>query len=224
MVKFQIQTIRAIVILLMLGASPLSVTYSFAETNDNQEEKYGENATKSIKKNGLGAILTEKIVNGKLEVRHYILPNEFSNEDLRRMLSIEDQISWAYVNYEAYHSGIVLFDGKASKVGENLWKISTNNMLNFGEGQIGLELSKKSNDYQMLMDETELDEDLNYRVIFSGKITETDEENEFVVFFMNSVLKNPEMTQNNRLLQTDEIAINSEKMICSSQEFNNYIR
>ena len=29
---------------------------------------------------------------------------------------------WAYVNYKAYNSGIVLFDGKASKVGDNLWR------------------------------------------------------------------------------------------------------
>ena len=39
MVKFQDRTIGVIAILLMLSASPLSVTYSFADIEDIQEEK-----------------------------------------------------------------------------------------------------------------------------------------------------------------------------------------
>ncbi len=64
---------------------------------------------------------TEKVVDGKLQVHHCVLPENVSEIGLKRMLSFDGQMSWAYVNYKAYQSGIVLFDGKASKMGENLW-------------------------------------------------------------------------------------------------------
>jgi hypothetical protein len=89
-------------------------------------------------------------VNGKLEVRQYVLPEEISEADLKRTLSFEGQMSWAYVNFKAYQSGIVLFDGKASKMGENLCEIS-------------------------IQDDYSLDDELVYKVVFSGKIAETDE-------------------------------------------------
>ena len=186
MVKSQIRIIGALVILLMLGASPLSVNYSFAEKLENHEEN-----------SELRGILTEKVVNGKLEVRHYALPEEISEADLKRTLSFDDQMSWAYVNNKTYQSGIVLFDGKASKIGENLWEIS-------------------------IQDDTS-DEDLILKVVFSGKIAETNEENVFAVSFMNSMIKNPETAQNIRFLQIGESVINSEKSIGSNQEFRNSI-
>ena len=210
MIKSHNRTIGVIAILLMLGASPLSVTYSFADIEDNQEER-------------LGAILTEKVVNGKLQVRHYALPDDTTEEDMQRMLSFEGQTSgWAYVNYKAYHSGIVLFDGKASKVGENLWEISTNGVSILGERQSDLESSGKSNDSHVVMYETASDEDLSYRVVFSGKVTETDEENVIAMSFMNSG-PNPEISQNIKFLQIGELTIKSEKSINSNQEFRNSI-
>jgi len=227
MVKSHNRTIGVIAILLMLGTSPLSVTYSFADIEENQEDKKGQNnpkAEKNIQKERLGAILTEKVVNGKLEVRHYSLPDNITEEDMQRMLSFEGQTSgWAYVNYKAYHSGIVLFDGKASKVGENLWEISTNDVINLGERQFDLELSGKSNGSHVVMHETASDEDLSYRVVFSGKVAETDEENVIAISFMNSGLKNPEMGQNIKFLQIGELTIKSEKSISSNQEFRNSI-
>ncbi len=227
MIKSQNRTIGVIAILLMLGASPLSVTYSFADIEDDQEDKKRQNnpkAEKNIQKDRLGAILTEKVVNGKLEVRHYALPDDITEKDMQRVLSIESQTSgWAYVNYKAYHSGIVLFDGKASKVGENLWEISTNDVINLGEGQIDLELSGKSNGSHVVMHETTSDEDLSYRVVFSGKVVETDEENIVAIYFMNSGLKNPEMGQNVKFLHIGEMTIKSEKSIISSQELKNSI-
>jgi len=187
MIKSQNRTIGVIAIFLMLGASPLSVTYSFADMKNNQKEK-------------LGVILTEEIVNGKLEVRHYALPDNTTKEDIQRRLSFEGQTSsWAYVNYQVYHSGIIIFDGKASKVGDNLWKISTNDVI----------------------DQTVTDEDLSYRVVFSGKAVETDEENVIAISFMNSSLKNPEMGQNIKFSQIGELTIISEKPISSNQEFRN---
>ncbi len=70
MVKTQIRIIGALAILLMLGASPLSVTYAFAE-----------NEGKQIENRELKAILTEKMVDGKLEVYQYVLPEEISEEN-----------------------------------------------------------------------------------------------------------------------------------------------
>ena len=113
MVKTQIRIIRALAILLMLSASPLSVTYTFAE-----------NEGKQVENREFKAILTEKMIDGKLQVRQYVLSEEISEADLKRTLSFDDQMSWAYVNYKAFQSGIILFDGKASKIGENLWEIS----------------------------------------------------------------------------------------------------
>ena len=153
MKKSHNRTIGVIAVFLMLGASPLSVTYSFADIQDNQKE-------------GIGVILTEEVVNGKLEVRHYALPDDITEDDIQRRLSFEGQpSSWAYVNYQTYHSGIIIFDGKASKVGDNLCEISTNDVI----------------------DKTVPDEDLSYRVVFSGKSVETDEENVIAISFMNLV-------------------------------------
>ena len=167
----------------MLAASPLSVTYSFAENESNQVEN-----------REFRAVLIEKVVDGKLEVRQYSLPEEFSEDDLKRMLSSDGQISWAYVNYKMYQSGIILFDGKVSKIGENLWEISI---------------------------EDDSSKDLRYNIVFSGKIEEMDKENVFAISFMNSIVKNPEMAQNVKLLQIEESVINSEKSIGSNQEFRN---
>lgn len=226
MVKPQKRTIGVIAILLMLGASPLSVTYSFAEMEDKQGKtgQNNPNTEKNSKKERLEAILTEKIVNGKLEVRHYALPDDISEKDMQRMLSFEGQTSgWAYVNVKAYHSGIILFDGKASKVGENLWEISTNGILTLGERQFDLELSGKSKDSHVVMNETTSGEELNYRVIFSGKVSETDEKNVFAISVMNSGLKNPEMGQNIKILHIGELITNSEKSIGADQEFRNSV-
>jgi len=183
MVKSQIRIIGALVILLMLGASPISVIYSFAENEDETGE--------------LRVILTEKVVDGKLEVRQYALPEEISEGDLKRMLSFDGQISWAYVNYKMYQSGIVLFDGKASKISENLWGISVEN---------------------------ESAENLSFKIVFSGKMGETGEENEFVISLMNSIIKNPETVKNIKLLQIGESVMSAERTNGSNQEFRNSYR
>ena len=227
MVKSKNRTIGVIVILLMLGASPLSVTYSFADIEDYQVDEKQQNnikAEESTQKKIHDTILTEKVVNGKLEVRNYALPDNITEEDMQRTLSFEGQTSsWAYVNYKVYHSGIILFDGKASKVGENLWGISTNGMLNLVDGHFDLELSEKSNDSYTVIHEIASDEGLNYRIIFSGKIVEMDEENENVIFFINFFQKNPEWGQNIKFLQIVELNINSEKPIISTQEFRDSV-
>jgi hypothetical protein len=214
MKKSQKRSISVIAILLMLGASPLSVTYSFADFENYQE---GKKEQQSNQKEELSVILTEKIVNGKLKVQHYELHDDISEKDMQRMLSPDGETSsWAFVNIKAYNSGIILFDGKASKIGENLWKISTNDVLNLGEGQFDLELNGKSNDSQMILNGAASEEELSYKIIFSGKVSETDEENVFEIFFVNLVTKNPELGENIKFSQIEELIINSEKLIASN--------
>lgn len=191
MVKPQNRTIGVIAILLMLGASPISVSYSFAEDSGAYEPKG------SSKKEGSGVILTEKMVDGKLKVQRYALPDNTSKKDMQRILST-DTSGWAIMNYKAYNAGITLFDGKAIKVGQGMWEISTKGVLSLEEKEFDLELSGKSNGSHVSMHGTASNEDLSYKVIFSGKFTENNE-NIFEVIF-NSGL-NPEMGQNVKFLQ-----------------------
>jgi len=213
MVKPQNRTIGVITVLLMLGASPISVNYSFADI-ETQDKGIPD------QKERLGAILTERMVDGKLQVQRYVLPDDATKEDMQRMLSFEDTSGWTFMSYKAYNAGIILFDGKATKVGENLWEISTNGVLRLGENEFNLELSGKSNGSHGKLHGIASDEDLSYKVIFSGKIGETIDENIFVNSFMNS--GNHEMGQNLKILQIGE-PDNSEKPIDSNQEFKNSI-
>jgi len=118
MVVLRNRTVEIIVILLMLSASPLSVTYSFADLSDYQDEKDNNpDVQKNIQNSRLRIILTEKLANGKQELQHYALPDDFSDDDMQRMPSFEDQTpDWTYGELQTFHSGIVIFDDKASKV------------------------------------------------------------------------------------------------------------
>lgn len=222
MIKFQKRTVIGIIILFMLGASPLSVIYSFGEEYQKENGKDAQNIGKNLKKGRLSIILTEKIVNERLEVQHYIVPKGLSEDDKQRMLSFEDEIlGWAYVNYKAYHAGITLFDGKATRVGENMWQISTDNMLKIGDNEFGLKFSEGYNNHEV-MNESPLEMDLSYKVIFSGKITETDHEDVLINSFINSGL-NSETSQNIAFSQTVDAIINSEKLVVSNQDFTESI-
>ena len=223
MVKYQSRTIGGIAILLMLGFSPLSVTYSFGETDRFQANNESENSQSQQKERLLRAILTEKVVNGKLEVRQYSLPENISEKDMQRMLSFDGETSgWAYVNYKAYQSGIVLFDGKASKIGDNLWKISSNGTLNLEERQFDLKLSGKSNGSHVKLHGIASEGNLNYKIIFSGKFVETEDQNIYAISIVNSGLKNVETGQTIKLDHIGELTINSEKSN-SIQEFRKSI-
>ncbi|NQV39153.1 MAG: hypothetical protein HQ505_01200 [Nitrosopumilus sp.] len=181
MVKLKIRIIGVLVILLMLGTSPLSVN-AFAENKVNQEESR--------------EILTEKMVDGKLKVNHYALPNDLVEEDLQRILSMDEKMTWGYVNYKSYNAGIVIFDGKVSKLGENQWEVVENEDL--------------------------LDVELGFKVIFSGFDVEL-EENVIVVALMNFMIKNLESAQNIKILQVEDQTTNTENIIGSNQEFRNSI-
>jgi len=165
-------------------------------------------------------VLTEKIVNGKLEVQHYTLSDDISKEDMHR-ISFEGEISsWVYVNYDVYHSGIIIFDGKVSKIGENLWGISVNDVLNPEEEDFNLKLGEKSNDSHVIEDESTQEKEFGYRVIFSGKIGETDGENIFAISLVNSDFENPEIGQNIKFLHIEELMMNSEKPILKDSHYS----
>ena len=182
MVKCQIRNIEGIVILLLLATSPLSVTDAFAQNEVNPEE--------------LGEIITEKMVDGKLKVSHYALPNDLAKGDLQRILPMDEKVTWGYVNYKSYNAGIVIFDGKVSKLGENQWEVVENEDL--------------------------LDVELGFKIIFSGFDVEL-EENVIVVALMNFMIKNLESAQNIKILQVGDQATNTENIIGSNQEFRNSI-
>lgn len=190
-----------IAIFVMLGTSPLSVSYSFAD--------FGENDSELLKNKKLGVILTEKVVNGKLQIQQYSLPDEFSDNDKQRMVSFEEELSsWAYVNYNALHSGIVLYDGKASKIGENQLEISTNLL---EDSQSGLEIPENS------QSET-AEKELRYKVIFSGNIVNSDLESEKIIYFVNSIFF-PELTQNIKFLDFGE---DLEKIDLANEKLRNF--
>ncbi len=159
MIKVKIRIIGVLAILLMLGTSPLSVN-AFAENKVNQEENR--------------EILTEKMINGKLKVNHYALPNDLVKEDLQKILSMDEKMTWGYVNHKSYNAGIVVFDGKVSKLGENLWEVIENEDLS--------------------------DVKLGFKVIFSGFDVEL-EENVIVVALMNFIIKNLESAKNIKIIQ-----------------------
>lgn len=218
--KFQNNTFRVVAILMMLSTASLGVSYSHAESEENlefEEIQYG--LPENSPSDEIRTILTEKVVNGKLEVMELVLPKDTTDEDLKRILSLEDTSGWSYLKYKAYQSGIVLFDGKVSKVGEKYWKISVNGTLDISKGKLDLKLSGKSNDSDPKLPENPFKENLDYRVIFSGKMTESDKENVFAYAFMNSS-QSPEMNQNFKLLQFGSLTSESVKL----PEYNQKVR
>ena len=98
-----------------------------------------------------------------------------------------------------------------------MWEISTNGVLSLEDREFDLELSGKSNGSHVELHGTASDEDLSYKVVFSGKISEN--ENTFEIFFNSAV--NPEMGQNIKFLQIG--ATSFEKSVDSNQEFRNSI-
>jgi hypothetical protein len=151
------------------------------------------------------------------------VPEEITEDDKQRMPSFEGETSgWVYVNYKAYHAGITLFDGKATKVGENTWQSSTNDMLKIENDEFEPKISEKNDNSDQVMNGSALEEIFSYKVIFSGKFTETEYENVLITSFIKSGL-NSETSQNIKLLQIGEMTNNSEKLIVSYQDFRNSI-
>lgn len=202
MEKYHNKTFRVIAILFMLSTAPLAVTYSYAENEEKSVPKTLQTDPKSYNKSQerFGAILTEKVIDGNLEVNEVVLPKNTTESEMNKILSLEGTSGWSYIDYTRYHSGIVIFDGKASESGEKHWKISVNGKLNLSTGELDLELIGKSNNSNSKKGEDLSKENLGYRVIFSGKMIESGEKDEFAFAFMNSSQKNSETNPDTKIL------------------------
>lgn len=218
--KFQENTFRVVALLMMLSTASLGVSYSHAESEENLEfEEVQYDLTEIPDPDDIRTILTERVVDGELEVMELVLPIDTTDEDLKRILSLEDTSGWSYIKHKSYQSGIVLFDGKVSKMGEKYWKISVDGTLNFSKGELDLKLSGKSNNLDAdLVDKPS--KNLDYRVIFSGKMTQSGKENAFSYAFINSSL-NPEINQNSKLLQFGNLTFESVKTLENYQKVRN---
>lgn len=176
----------------MLFTSQLTVSYSFAESD--QESELNAKSEEPIKKERfLKVILTEKIVNGKLETRYLSLPNDRSTNDVQKILSKDSgQTKWTYVNYKKFQVGIVLFDGKTAKIGGDILGIPINEVSIAGK-EIEL-VDEKANTSNKKYENTS-DEEFIYRVIFSGKMTNAEGDNIFVMpEFENNMDSNSEQS------------------------------
>lgn len=223
MKKFRKNTFRVVATLVMLSTASLGVSYSYAESEENlefEEIQYDLKLPGNSSSSEIRTILTEKMVDGKLEVLELVLPKDTKDEDLKRILSLEDTSGWSYFNYKAYQSGIVLFDGKVSKQGEKYWKISVNGTLDLSKGKLDLKVSGKSNSSDTKIGENPTNENLDYRIIFSGKMTESDRDDVFEYVFMNSS-QNLEMNQNFKLLQFGNQTSESVKYPDNNQKVRN---
>ena len=202
MQQFRNNTFRVVGILLMLSTAPLGVSYSFAEIEENSEYEeipYDPNLEEYTQLDEIRVILVEKVIDGKLEEIEFVLPKDTVEEDFDRILDLEGTSSWSYVTYNTYNSGIVLFDGKVSKLGQQFWKISLSGTLNLSKGELNLDFSGKSNN-STNENSPNSSEDLDYRVVFSGNLDESDEENVFAFAFMNPI-QGSEPVKNFKFLQ-----------------------
>ena len=174
--KTNFKQIFGIFILYILGASPLAITYSYAEMD------MGDLKRDSIQEENWKIIITEKVVNGKLQVKQYTFPKNTSTLDIQRILSLEGENDWVYASHGTYQYGIVLFDGKSSNVDGFSTKILSSDE--------GLELWNS---------ESFKDKEISYKVIFSGKMVETNVDINSVISIMNLGWKILQLTQNTEL-------------------------
>ena len=213
--KFQNNTFRVVLLLLMLSTASLGVNYSHAESEENLEFKEVQyDLPESPYLEDFRTILTERVVNGELEVMELVLPADTTDKDLQRILSLEDTSGWSYIKHKSYQSGIVLFDGKVSKMGEKYWKISVDGTLNFSKGELDLKLVGKSDRFDTdLVDEPS--KNLDYRVIFSGKMTESGKESAYALINLS---QNTEINQSSKLLQFGNLSFESVKTLENNQK------
>ncbi len=198
MIKPQKQNLRAVIgIIFMLAASPLTVTYVDADLTDEDMKESIKFSTDKVKfkheeKERLRTILTEKVVDGKLLVRHFEIPEDATPDEIRKILLFYGETNGlAYVKSKAYNAGIVLFDGKVIK-GERDEKLSSQGTIKGGK-TLESDLSNHAHGSQLILHGNASNNDLIYRIVLSGKITQTKNEDSFVIAFIHAGLKNPEM-------------------------------
>ena len=209
MVKSQNHNTRAVLaVIFMLATSPLAVTYSHAEiTNENDEEI--SKSVEMTRGEKVKAILAERIVDGKLQVRQFAVAENASSDEIRKALMFEGKTTgWAYVSGKAYNSGIVLFDGKAIKIGERSWDFSSKGEIDAGR-TLDLDLKGKAHGHRVILHGTATNNDLEYRIVLSGNVAQSGEDNIFAIAFVHAGLKNPESGPNIKLFHLGQLEVQS---------------
>jgi len=206
MVKSQNHNLRAVIgIIFMLAASPLSVTYvhaDSAESDDLAELEFAKERARTI--------LAERIVDGKLHVRHFEVSEDASFDEIRHELVFKGEThGWAYVNGKAYNSGIILFNGKAIKISDNKWKLSAQGTIEVGGKNLDLDLSGRTHSHSIIMHGTATNDELQYRIILTGNIAQFEEDDTFVIAFIHAGLKNAENGETVKLYQLGQVTMKS---------------
>jgi len=224
MQEYQKNTVRVIAILFMLSTAPLAVTYSYAESGKNFELEKTQDDLKSIdesQKEKLRTFFSEKLVNGKAEVKNFSFEEISTNDGKERFSPLEETSGLPYAEYKGYQSGIVIFDGNSPKDGVKYLKISVNGSLNLSKGELNLEVIGKSINSNLDISENLPEKDLDYRVIFSGNMTESDEKNQFLIVFLSSIPENSEKSLDPQLFQIKSPTSESINSIDSNQKVRN---
>ncbi len=216
MVKSQNPNLNAVIgIMFMLVASPLAVTYAQADEIDSD-------LVESIStKERVSAILTEQIIDGKLQVRHFEISVDASSDEIPQTLMFEGKAhGWAYVKGKAYNSGIVIFDGKAIKISDRNWRLSTQGTMEL-EGR-NLDLVGRGHGSNVIMHETTSNDDLKFRIVLTGNITPSEEDD--AIAFIHAGLKNAESGETIKLYQLGQIIVEApEGVILQTDSLRNSI-
>ncbi|RDJ32023.1 MAG: hypothetical protein DWQ19_13310 [Crenarchaeota archaeon] len=216
MVKSNQNFRTGLMIVFMLAASPLTISQVQAENTDDSGMDSIKEIPKSaiVQKEKVRTILTERVIDGNLQVRYFEVPEDYTDEQIRKALSFEGEtLGWAFVNAKAYNAGIVLFNGKAIKVGENAWRMTSQGAVELGGRHLDLELSGKIRGQNVILHGTASNEELTYKVIFSGKVALAGEENTFAIAFVNAGLQDTDSGETIRLFQLGEIQVRSDNQI-----------
>lgn len=206
MVKSQNHNLRAVIgVIFMLAASPLAVTYVQADItqDDSVESKFEE-------KKSARTILAERIVDGRLQVRHFEVSEDSTSDEIRRALMFDGEThGWAFVNGKAYNSGIVLFNGKAIKVSEHNWKLSSQGTIEVGGQNLELDLSGRVYGHNVIMHGTATNDELQFRIILTGNIAQSGEDNTFAIAFIHAGLKDSVNNETIKIYQLGQVTFES---------------
>ena len=127
---------------------------------------------------------TYRLIDEKFGLSEFGVKNENNDDNMNRILGE------AYAGYKEYQTGIVLFYRKSSKDEAKHWTISVNGSLNLSKGELNLEVIGKRNNSKIDMTEKTPKKHLDYGIIFSNIMTESDQKNQFLIVFLNSTLEN----------------------------------
>ncbi len=200
MEKYHRKTFRVVAILFMLSTAPFAVSYSYAENVEGSELETQKNANLvSESQAEFEDSVAEKFKDGDIE-KLGVFPENPMKDDMNRFLSSEGTSKRPNFDYLWHHSGIVIFDGKTSKEETKNWKFSVDGTINLSKVEFGMKLSGKSHSSNLETIEDVSNEGLGYRVIFSGKIIDSDEKSEFAIALMSSQ-KTSDTTPNTKFLQ-----------------------